>query len=490
MPPPFSVVFYSGYALARRTPKLEQDQTVTLEIYNTLTRKQEQFETIEPDEVRMYVCGVTVYDDAHIGHGLMAIIFDVVRRYLEWRGYTVHHAQNFTDVDDKIINRSAKLGIEPLELATRYIEAWYEESNALNILPATVYPRASDEILPMQEMIQGLIDSGHAYVAENGDVNYDVTSFDDYGKLSHQKLDDLQAGARIAIDEAKHSPMDFVLWKAAKPGEPAWDSPWGPGRPGWHIECSVMARRHLGDRIDIHGGGADLIFPHHENEIAQSESFEESRPFARYWVHNALLEFRGDKMSKSIGNLVSLREIIEQGDAGPFRLLVLQTHYRHPLTFHAEALESARRGYERLLNALRDFRAPEADRSSEETARALEEFTSRFKEAMDDDFNTPVAVSVLFDLARFTNQLDDPDRQFAQRLLVELADVLGLPLLRDIERVDSGNVEPFVALLLDIREQLRADRQFELADQIRNRLDAIGVVLEDSSEGTSWRWRR
>ncbi|CAN5813511.1 cysteine--tRNA ligase [soil metagenome] len=460
---------------------------MTLQIYNTMTRQKEPFETIDPGVVRMYVCGVTVYDDSHIGHALMAITFDVIRRYLEWTGYEVNHAQNFTDVDDKIINRAAQYGIDALEFAERYINAWYTESEALNLLPATVYPRASQEITGMLEMIGGLIEDGYAYQSENGDVNYDVSKFEEYGKLSHRKLDDLLAGARVAVDPTKRHPMDFVLWKAAKPGEPAWDSPWGPGRPGWHIECSVMASRHLGGQMDIHGGGADLVFPHHENEIAQSEAFEDSRPFARYWVHNALLQFKGDKMSKSIGNLVSTRKIIDNGDAGPFRIMVLQTHYRHPLTFTDEGLESARRGYERLLNAVRDAEGV-LDVDAPAVAGALDSAEQRFREAMDDDFNTPIAVSVLFDLARLANQSDGDDRRAAQAKLFELAGVLGLPLADSAVATSAGEAGPFIELLLELRQKLRVERQYALADEIRDRLIDLGVTVEDSAEGSTWRW--
>jgi cysteinyl-tRNA synthetase len=460
---------------------------MALQIYNTMTRGKEPFETIEPGIVRMYVCGVTVYADSHIGHALMAITFDVIRRYLEWSGYTVKHAQNFTDVDDKIINRAAQYGVDPLQFAERYIDAWYEESAALNVLPATVYPRASQEITGMLEMIGSLIEDGYAYQSASGDVNYDVSRFKEYGKLSHRNLDDLLAGARVAVDPTKRHPMDFVLWKAAKPGEPAWDSPWGPGRPGWHIECSVMAAHHLGGRMDIHGGGADLIFPHHENEIAQSEAFEESRPFARYWVHNALLEFRGEKMSKSIGNLVSPRTIIDNGDAGAFRLMVLQTHYRHPLTFTEEGLDAARRGYARLLNAVREIEGPAPDPSAE-IAEQLADAQYRFRGAMDDDFNAPVAVSVLFDLARLANQSTGADRAAAQSKLLDLGDVLGLPLAKDAVSAGSGDAAPFVELLLDLRRQLREEKQYAMADGIRDRLTELGVTVEDSSSGSSWRW--
>ena len=460
---------------------------MTLQIYNTMTRQKEPFETIEPGKVRMYVCGVTVYDDSHIGHALMAITFDMIRRYLEWSGYEVTHAQNFTDVDDKIINRAAQFGVDPIEFSNQYIDAWHAESDALNVLPATIYPRASEEITGMLEMIGGLIEDGHAYQSENGDVNYDVTTFAEYGKLSHRNLDDLLAGARVAVDPTKRHPMDFVLWKAAKPGEPAWDSPWGPGRPGWHIECSVMAAHHLNGQMDIHGGGADLIFPHHENEIAQSEAFEESRPFARYWVHNALLQFKGEKMSKSIGNLVSPREIIDNGDVGPFRLMVLQTHYRHPLTFTEEGLESARRGYERLVNAIRD--AEEGDEAGAPgVAEALATAEERFRIAMDDDFNAPVAVSVLFDLGRLANQSEGADRAAAQAKLIELANVLGLPLEESASASRDSDAGPFIDLLLKLRQQLRDEKQYAIADDIRDELTGLGVTVEDSSEGSSWHW--
>lgn len=460
---------------------------MALQVYNTMSRQKEPFETIEPDKVRMYVCGVTVYDDSHIGHALMAITFDVIRRYLEWTGYEVEHAQNFTDVDDKIINRAAQHGVDPIEFSNRYIEAWHAESEALNVLPASVYPRASEEITGMLEMIGGLIEDGHAYQSANRDVNYDVTTFEGYGKLSRRNLEDLLAGARVAVDPTKRHPMDFVLWKAAKPGEPAWDSPWGPGRPGWHIECSVMASRHLGGQMDIHGGGADLIFPHHENEIAQSESFEESRPFARYWMHNALLQFHGDKMSKSIGNLVSTREILEQGDAGPFRLMVLQTHYRHPLTYTDEGMESARRGYDRLVNAIRDAGDLETIDLTGISAE-LEDAEGRFREAMDDDFNAPIAVSVLFDLARLANQSEGNERAAAQAKLLELAGVLGLPLEQSAMRAGDSDAGPFIELLLELRQELRADKQYAMADSIRDRLTDLGVTVEDSAEGSSWRW--
>ncbi|HMM40440.1 MAG TPA: cysteine--tRNA ligase, partial [Thermomicrobiales bacterium] len=355
---------------------------------------------------------------------------------------------------------------------------------ALNILPATVYPRATDEIDGIIEMIQGLIDSDHAYVVEGGDVNYRVTSFDEYGKLSHRNLDEMMAGARIEAVPRKENPVDFVLWKAAKPGEPAWDSPWGPGRPGWHIECSVMAMKHLGNTIDIHGGGSDLIFPHHENEIAQSEAFPENRPFARYWMHNGMLQLGGEKMSKSIGNLIPLRELIERGDGRAFRLAVLQSIYRNPLVYNEEVLEAARRGLERLDTAARGY-DPAATAHDPVATAASAEAETRFRAAMDDDFNTPVAVSVLFDLARSANRAEGDAKQTYQAKLVELAGVLGLELGK--ADAAAGDAAPFIDLLLEVRDELRTAKQWALSDKIRDELAERGIVVEDSPTGATWR---
>jgi cysteinyl-tRNA synthetase len=461
---------------------------MTLMVYNTMTRRKEPFETWEPGVVRMYVCGVTVYSDAHIGHGMSVIVFDVIKRYLEWTGYTVLHAQNFTDVDDKIIDRARQIGIDPHELSERMIADWMDEIAALNIRPATVYPKATEEIDGIVEMIEGLIRLEYAYPVEGGDVNYRVTHFDEYGKLSGRRLEDMQAGARIEVDPRKEHPMDFALWKAAKPGEPSWDSPWGRGRPGWHIECSAMAQAHLGHHLDIHGGGSDLIFPHHENEIAQSEAFPENRPFVRYWMHNGLLQFSGDKMSKSIGNLVNLRELIDRGDARAFRLLVLQSVYRNPLVYTDEVMEAARRGLERLDIAVRGY-TPDGAAASEAMAQELAAAETRFRAAMDDDFNTPIATSVLFDLARAANRADGADKAAAQSKLVELAGVLGLEL-RDPETTEGGaDAAPFIELLLSIREELRKQKHFALSDAIRDGLHERGVIVEDSPAGATWRRR-
>ncbi|HEU5424789.1 MAG TPA: cysteine--tRNA ligase, partial [Nitrolancea sp.] len=356
---------------------------MSISVTNTLSGRKEPLETIEPGKVRMYVCGPTVYAQAHIGHAMSATVFDVIKRYLEYRGYEVVHAQNFTDVDDKIIQRAHELGIPPERLAEQLIHEWLDETAALNIQPATVYPRATHEIDTIITMVAELIASGHAYPVEGGDVFYRVESFPGYGKLGHRTLDEMQAGARIEIDERKENPMDFAVWKAAKPGEPAWESPWGLGRPGWHIECSAMVYDHLGGQVDIHGGGSDLIFPHHENEIAQSEAFCNCEPFARYWLHNGLLQLGGEKMSKSLGNLVTIRQLIEEGNAQSFRLLVLGSHYRSPLTFNAETLEAARRGLARLSGAVRDFNPDQVPLSAPEhpLAAAAAEPRARFEQA-------------------------------------------------------------------------------------------------------------
>ena len=324
---------------------------MTIQIYNTLSRKKEPFETIEPKKVSMYVCGPTVYDNAHVGHAMSVLVFDIIRRYLEYRGYEVRHAMNYTDVDDKIINRANAENIDPYDLAERYIQQFSQHLEDLNILPATVYPRATQEIDQIIEMVQGLIEKNHAYEAE-GDVYFFVSSDDDYGKLSGRKIEDMQSGFRINVDERKETPMDFALWKASKPGEPAWDSPWGPGRPGWHIECSAMSLHHLGEQIDIHGGGNDLVFPHHENEIAQTESYT-GKSFARYWVHNGMLQLSGEKMSKSLGNLVTIEDFLAENEADVLRMMILNSSYRSPLTFNDETVGHAERALTRLRSALR-----------------------------------------------------------------------------------------------------------------------------------------
>lgn len=461
-----------------------------LSIYNTMTRSIEPFETIEPGKVRMYVCGVTVYDHAHIGHGMSSIAFDAIRRYLEYSGYEVTYAQNFTDIDDKIINRAAELGIDPSELTQSLIDTWNDEMSAFNIKRATINPRATQEIPQIIEIIEGLIANGHAYEA-NGDVYFRVRSFDDYGKLSRRDIQDMLSGARIAIGEHKNDPLDFVLWKAAKPGEPTWPSPWSDGRPGWHIECSAMCAHHLGDQIDIHGGGQDLIFPHHENEIAQSEAFFGKDYFARYWMHNGMLQLSGEKMSKSIGNIVRLKKIVEDGRAMAFRLQVLGSHYRMPLTWTEDGLEAAQNGLDRMRAAARPLSVPTtADRDAELDA-LVTSTEDAFHAAMRNDFDTPIAVAQLFELARTINRHRTNDQFNAsvdegRQKLIELAEILGLDLSEPATDALT-DAAPFIDLLVELRAELRTAKQFALADSVRDRLAELGVTIEDTRQGTIWK---
>jgi cysteinyl-tRNA synthetase len=466
---------------------------MSLMIYNTLTRRKEEFKPLEDKAVRMYVCGPTVYDKAHVGHAMSAIVFDVIRRYLEYRGYRVTHAMNFTDIDDKIINRARQSGEDPMRLAERYVNEFVDHIRALNLLPATVYPRATQEIPQIIKVIQGLIDKGYAYQSD-GDVYFRVRQDEDYGKLSHRNVDEMRSGARIAPDERKDDPLDFALWKGAKPGEPAWDSPWGPGRPGWHIECSAMNLHHLGLQIDIHGGGNDLIFPHHENEMAQSESYT-GQSFARYWVHNGMLQLAGEKMSKSLGNLVTVEEFLAGHEADVLRLIVLGSHYRGPLTFNDEVVEQGERALDRLRSAFRPNIGQVADGSQADAlAEQVKRTRERFEAAMDDDFNTAGALAALFDLVRAINSSRDasvggvPFAQ-AQEVLRGLAGVLGLRLTEPADKAGGKEVAPFINLLVDVRRRLRQAKQWQLADAIRDGLAELDVVLEDSPQGTTWRFK-
>ncbi|GAB4581882.1 MAG: cysteine--tRNA ligase [Anaerolineales bacterium] len=462
-----------------------------LRIYNTLTRTKEDFETLEPGKVRMYVCGPTVYDNAHVGHAMSSIVFDMIRRYLEYRGYEVKHVMNFTDVDDKIIRRANEAGIDPFELAESYVNQYKKHLNDLNVLPAHITPRVTEEINHIIAITQGLIQQEYAYVVD-GDVYFRVAKDKDYGKLSRRKLEDMQAGARIDIDERKENPLDFALWKAAKPGEPEWDSPWGKGRPGWHIECSAMSMEHLGEQMDIHGGGNDLIFPHHENEIAQSESFT-GKPFARYWVHNGMLQLSGEKMSKSLGNIISIDQFLSKNPADVFRLIVLNSSYRSPLTFTDEVIEQATRGLERLRGALRPARpgggtVPEA--LTLPLTQQMDTTRQGFLEAMDDDFNSAGALGHLYELVRAINQARDGGVSAAtlapaQALLRELTGVLGLTLE---EQTRTSSADPFVELLLEVRTELRRQKLWALSDKVRDGLRALGVVLEDTKDSSTWRW--
>ena len=451
-----------------------------MKIYNTMSGQKEDFEPWG-DPVTMYVCGVTPYDESHLGHAMFAVVFDAVRRYLVFRGYNVKYVRNITDIEDKIIDRANKLAISPRELAEKFANKFFDEMGALNVDKPDVTPYATEEIPKMLEVIEGLIEKGHAYAA-NGSVYFRVQSMSDYGKLSHRTLDSMMAGARIDPGEEKQHPMDFALWKAAKPGEPSWDSPWGKGRPGWHIECSSMSLRYLGEQIDIHGGGQDLIFPHHENEIAQSESFTGRTPFVKYWMHNGLMQLGMEKMSKSLGNLITIRQVLERHSADALRVFILSSHYRSPLTYSEETLEAAEKGADRLRQVAV---IPEG---GEEAATAdTESYRSRFISAMDDDFNTPQALSALFDLARDINRERDSGHNVGEmkKVFLELAGVLGLTL-KATER-KSADVAPFIELLIETRKSLRQAKQFQLADEIRAKLTGLGITLEDTAQGTVWR---
>ncbi len=464
-----------------------------LRVYNTLTRKVEEFTTLQPGKVSMYVCGPTVYAKAHIGHAMSALVFDILRRYLEYRGYEVKHVMNFTDVDDKIILRAREKGVDPFALGEMYISEFQKHLEDFNILPATVNPRATREMDQIIAMIKGLVDKGFAY-AVDGDVYYSVQKDKSYGKLSGRRIEDMRSGFRIDVDERKQDPMDFALWKAAKPGEPSWDSPWGKGRPGWHIECSAMNLTHLGEQIDIHGGGNDLIFPHHENEIAQSESYT-GKQFARYWIHNGMLQLSGEKMSKSLGNLVTIEDFLASHPADALRMMVLNSGYRNPLSYSEEILTQAEKGLDRLRSALKSA-LPESKGAPESSLSALknqmDETEKGFVESMDNDFNSAGALAHLFELVRVTNQARadgamDAQLAPAQAMLRKLTGVFGLTLDKAVET--GTTADAFVDLLIEMRKELRANKLWALSDKVRDRLAELGVILEDSKEGTAWHWK-
>lgn len=498
-----------------------------MKVFNTLSGKKEEFSP-RGDEVKMYVCGVTPYDDAHIGHAMSYIIFDVVRRYLQFRGYKVKYVQNVTDIDDKLIDRSNQGGVPIRELAERYTRRYFEDMEALNVAPADIYPRATEEIPKIVEVIQGLVDNGYAYPA-GGSSYFRVRNASDYGKLAHRSLESMRATEGAMGSGEKEDPMDFVLWKAAKPGEPSWPSPWGKGRPGWHIECSAMSLKYLGDTLDIHGGGQDLIFPHHENEIVQSESFTGKKPFVKYWLHNGLVQLGEEKMSKSLGNLITIREALGKYSPDAIRIFVLGSHYRSPLTYSEEIIRAAERGAERLTGAAQSAGNGERGENPLETAS----YRQRFIEAMDDDFNTAQALAVLFNLAREINRLRDENRNVSagQQLLAELSSVLGLtlkppersaldvkPFIQLWESIDRqlteaapgqlsddivinlirdrlkgttlDSAEAYIRLLISIREQARQAKEWLFADKIRKGLEGLGITLEDTPRGTIWKYKR
>ena len=456
-----------------------------MRLYNTLAGEVQEFAPSDGHTVKMYICGVTPYSATHVGHALSYVAFDVLRRYLEHLGYAVRQVQNFTDVDDKIILKAREESVSPTELVDRYIDDFFQGMDSLNVQRAHVYPRATQEMGPIIETIKTLVDKDYAYPA-GGDVFFRVTRSNGYGKLSHRTLDGMVAGARVEVDEHKEHPMDFVLWKGAKPGEPSWDSPWGPGRPGWHIECTSMAITYLGESLDIHGGGQDLIFPHHENEIAQSEASTGTGPFSRYWVHNGLLQLGDDKMSKSLGNLVALDQALEINSPDALRLYFLSSHYRSPLSYSEEGCAAMERSVARLGHALHreyDGSGGRLDASP---------YRERFLGAMDDDLNTPRALAALFDLAREVNRAADEGRNVgeAQDTLRHLGGILGLTFQeRSTPGSDHLAAKPFIELLLATRDELRQAKQFDLADRIREGLDQQGVILEDTSQGTQWEYR-
>ena len=467
-----------------------------MKIFNTLTRTKEEFVPLEPGKVKMYVCGPTVYNLIHIGNARPMIVFDTVRRYFEYKGYQVDYVSNFTDVDDKIIKKAIEEGVDADTISKRYIAECKKDMEGMNVRPATRHPLATEEICGMLDMIQTLIEKGHAYAAEDGTVYFRVKSFKDYGKLSHKNLEDLQSGFReikVTGEEGKEDPNDFVLWKPKKEGEPYWESSWCQGRPGWHIECSVMAKKYLGDQIDIHAGGEDLIFPHHENEIAQSESAND-KPFATYWMHNAFLNIDNRKMSKSLGNFFTVREISEKYDLQVLRFFMLSAHYRSPLNFSADLMEASKNGLDRILTAaerLRELKgkAKEEKLSSqeEENAAVLAALTEKYEAAMDDDFNTADAISALFEMVKLANSTASEESSLAYvDLLLEkidmLCQVMGILTERKKEALDQ-EVEDLIAK----RQAARKERNFALADEIRGKLLEMGIVLEDTREGVKWK---
>ncbi|MBP4043879.1 cysteine--tRNA ligase [Chromobacterium violaceum] len=454
-----------------------------LSLYNTLTRQKEAFKPIEPGKVSMYVCGMTVYDLCHIGHARMLAAFDVIYRWLKASGYDVNYVRNITDIEDKIIKRALERGITPEQLVEETIADMRQDAAALGLLPPTHEPRATHHVDGMVAMIEQLIANGKAYPAANGDVYYAVREFEGYGKLSGRTLDKLRAGERVEVDPNKRDPLDFVLWKAAKPGEPSWESPWGKGRPGWHIECSVMSCHHLGEHFDIHGGGEDLQFPHHENEIAQSEGAH-GHQYVNYWLHNGFINVDGEKMSKSLGNFFTIRDVLQHFDGEVIRFFIVRSHYRSPVNYTDSILNDAKHGLTRLYTALRGIELPASDGIDWNHA-----YAARFKAAMDDDFGTSEAVAVLFELAGEVNKSRDP--QLA-RLLKDLGGVLGL-LTRDPEVFLQGGVgegelsAEQVEALIQARKDARAAKDWAESDRIRDELTAKGIVLEDGAGGTIWR---
>lgn len=467
-----------------------------MKIYNTLSKQKEEFVPIEPGKVRMYVCGPTVYNYIHIGNARPMIVFDTVRRYMEHKGYEVNYVSNFTDVDDKIIKKAVEEGVDASVISERFIAECKKDMAALNVRPATTHPKATEEICGMLDMIGILIEKGHAYVGADGTVYFRTRSFKGYGKLSHKNIDDLQGGNRsllVSGEDQKEDPLDFVLWKPKKEGEPYWESPWCNGRPGWHIECSVMSKKYLGEEIDIHAGGEDLVFPHHENEIAQSEAAN-GKTFAKYWMHNAFLNIDNKKMSKSAGNFFTVREISEKYDLQVVRFFMLSAHYRSPLNFSAELMEAAKNGYDRIVTSVSNLKylmdntiVTEMTEEEKALVKEAEGFIAKFDEAMDDDFNTADAIAAIFELVKFANQNADAakSKEFLKALSDEikmLSDICGLIVEKEEEMLDSD-----IEMLIEERQNARKNKDFKRADEIRDELLNKGIILEDTREGVKWK---
>lgn len=467
-----------------------------MKIYNTLSARKEEFKPLEEGKVKMYVCGPTVYNLIHIGNARPMILFDTVRRYMEYKGYEVNYVSNFTDVDDKIIKKAMEEGVDASVISERYIAECKKDMEAMNVKPATVHPKATEEIGGMLEMINTLIEKDHAYKAQDGTVYFRTRSFRGYGKLSHKNLDDLQGGNRSLLvtgEDQKEDPLDFVLWKPKKEGEPYWESPWCQGRPGWHIECSVMSKKYLGEEIDIHAGGEDLVFPHHENEIAQSEAANE-KPFARYWMHNAFLNINNHKMSKSLGNFFTVRDVSEKYDLQVLRFFMLSAHYRSPLNFSEELMEAAGSGYERIVNGVSNLNYllenTKSDKISKEEQALLEEAKSyrmKFEQAMEDDFNTADALAAIFEMVKFANSHADAEKSAPflgclKEEILKLSDICGLIVEKKPELLEED-----IEALIKERQEARKAKNFGRADEIRKELLDKGIILEDTREGVKWK---
>jgi len=480
---------------------------MTLRVYNTLTKRKEEFVPVEAGKVKMYVCGITPYNHSHIGNARPFITWDVIKRYLEHNGFKVYHVQNFTDVDDKIINAANSEGVTWDVIANRYIAAYFEVMDKLNIRRADIYPTVSEHMLEIVNIVETLVAKGYAYIVD-GDVYYSIEKFDGYGKLSGRNIEDMQAGARVDVDERKNHPMDFALWKSAKPGEPSWDSPWGKGRPGWHIECSAMSLKYLGKSFDFHGGGSDLIFPHHENEIAQSEAFiEEEQPFVHYWLHNGFITVNEEKMSKSLGNFFLVKDILEHYSPDVLRFFVLSTHYRSPLDFSDERLSEAQRSLERLRTAVENSNhlgkmASLVSTENNHLQTVAVQARQDFYAAMDDDFNTALAIGVMFGLAKEINVYYSAVVAGKEEYNLEaysavgdvyfmMADVLGILVQERQDKIDDSQelIGQLMDIIIGIRQDARQSKNWAIADKVRDSLGAVGIILEDSPQGVRWKKR-